>query len=120
MTVFSILGVTLGVAALIIVLSVMGGFEQDLKSKMLKGQPHLEILAENPILGFSMNEIDLKMLQDELPNTSGFSPFTQGDVVIKQGKHLAAVNLIGIDRNFDNSMWAFHENVVEGSLASIR
>ena len=50
MTVFSILGVTFGVAALVIVLSVMGGFEEILKDKMLRGQAHVEILAENPIL----------------------------------------------------------------------
>ncbi|SME99620.1 lipoprotein-releasing system permease protein [Pseudobacteriovorax antillogorgiicola] len=119
MTVFSILGVTLGVAALIIVLSVMGGFEQDLKGKMLRGQPHLEILAENPILGFSLNDVPLDQLKTAIRDGHGFSPFTQGDVVIKQGKHLAAVNLVGVDTKFDNSMWAFHETVVDGDLESI-
>jgi len=42
--IFSLIGVALGVATLIIVLSVMGGFEQDLKDKMLRGQPHLEVM----------------------------------------------------------------------------
>ena len=119
MTVFSILGVTLGVAALIIVLSVMGGFEQDLKSKMLRGQPHLEILAQNPILGFSLNDISLDDVKAAAPEGRGFSPFTQTDVVIKQGKHLAAINLVGVHKDFDNSMWAFHDTVVEGELETI-
>ena len=119
MTVFSILGVTLGVAALIIVLSVMGGFEQDLKSKMLRGQPHLEILASNPILGFSLNEIPLDQIKKLVPEGAGFSPFTETDVVIKQGKHLAAVNLVGIDLKYDNTMWAFWDTMVDGELKSI-
>ena len=119
MTIFSILGVTLGVAALIIVLSVMGGFEQDLKEKMLKGQPHLEILAENPTLGFSLNEISLSDIKNSVPSGRGFSPFTQTDVVIKRGKHLAAINLVGVDLSFDNTMWAFWDTVVDGKLESI-
>ena len=119
MTVFSILGVTLGVAALIIVLSVMGGFEQDLKSKMLRGQPHLEILAENPILGFSLNEVPIDEMKASVPQGFGFAPFTQADVVIKQGKHLAAVNLLGVDSKYDNSMWVFQDSIVEGALEDI-
>ena len=94
MTAISILGVSLGVAALIVVLSVMGGFEQDLKSKMLRGMPHIEVLADREVLGFSLNEFPLELWQEKIPHAVAMAPYVQVDVVLKQGKHLAAVNLV--------------------------
>ena len=56
MTYASIVGVSIGVAALVITLSVMGGFEKDLKQRMFKGLPHLEYYFQNPSVGFSLDE----------------------------------------------------------------
>ena len=42
----SILGVMVGVAALIIVISVMSGFDEDLKSKIVGTYSHIEIISE--------------------------------------------------------------------------
>jgi lipoprotein-releasing system permease protein len=81
MTVVSVAGVCIGVAALIIVLSVMGGFEQDLRRKMLQGQPHLEVLAKNAVAGFSLNEYPLSTFQEMFPEASEVEPFVQVDVV---------------------------------------
>ncbi len=119
MTSFSVLGVTIGVAALIVVLSVMGGFEQDLKEKMLKGQPHLEVLGENALAGFSLNEHPLASFQKLFPDADGIAPYTEADVVLKQGKHLSAVVLFGIDPKIGGSLWAFDESMTEGKLKDI-
>ena len=57
MTMVSILGVAIGVFALVLVLSVMGGFEADLSEKMLAGQPHIEIISStNALAGFGLKE----------------------------------------------------------------
>lgn len=119
MTTFSILGVVIGVAALIIVLSVMGGFEQDLKSKMLKGQPHLEIVSENALAGFSLKEHPLSEFKKLYPTAEGIQPYTESDVVLKQGKHISAVVLFGIDPKIGGSLWAFDQSMTEGTLDSI-
>jgi lipoprotein-releasing system permease protein len=119
MTTFSILGVTIGVAALIVVLSVMGGFEQDLKQKMLRGEPHLEVLGENAIAGFSLKEHPLDSFRKMFPDAEGVAPFTQADVVLKQGKHLSAVVLFGIDPEIGGALWAFDESMTEGKLKDI-
>ncbi len=119
MTLISIAGVAVGVTVLIVVLSVMGGFEQDLKNKMLRGQPHIEILAENPTLGFPLAEMNTEKVVRFLPESVKVAPFTQGDVVAKHGKHLAAVSLYGIDSQFDNSMWAFYDTIVEGQIEDL-
>ncbi|MCX6128518.1 MAG: ABC transporter permease [Proteobacteria bacterium] len=119
MTSFSILGVTIGVASLIIVLSVMGGFEQDLKEKMLRGLPHLEIMADNAVVGFSLKKYPLATFQQVFPDAEGIAPFTQADVVLKQGKHLSAVVLFGIDPKIGGELWAFDSSMTEGRLQEI-
>lgn len=119
MTTFSILGVVIGVAALIVVLSVMGGFEQDLKGKMLKGQPHLEIIGENALAGFSLKTHSLDSFRKIYPDAEGIQPFTEADVVLKHGKHPAAVVLFGIDPKEGGSLWAFDQSMVEGQLGDI-
>lgn len=119
MTTFSILGVTIGVAALIIVLSVMGGFENDIKGRMLKGQPHLEILAKNAIAGFSLKDHPVEQFEKLYPDAKAIAPFIQSDVVIKQGKHLSSAQLFGIDPARDSSLWAVDSSMTEGKLLDI-
>src|SRR4051812_34299318 len=82
MTIVSIFGVAIGVAALIIVLSVMGGFEQDLKDKMLRGQPHLEIMGKNAAAGFSLQQYPVAGFKRLVPEATDVEPFTQADVVL--------------------------------------
>jgi len=119
MTIISIAGVAIGVAALIIVLSVMGGFEQDLRSKMLKGQPHLEIVSENAAAGFSLKKFDLKKFAETFPEASEIEAYVQADVVLKQGKHIAGVNLFGVDPARNGHLWSFGASMIEGELPAI-
>ncbi|MBC7660103.1 MAG: ABC transporter permease [Chitinophagaceae bacterium] len=119
MTTFSILGVVIGVAALIVVLSVMGGFEQDLKAKMLRGEPHLEIIATNPLAGFSLKEHPLDRFKTLFPDAEAIEPYTQADVVIKQGKHLSAVVLLGVNPKGGGALWDIDTSMIEGKIESI-
>lgn len=121
MTFVSIAGVAVGVAALIIVLSVMGGFEQDLRQKMLGGQPHLEVIAkENAILGFSLQKHSQQSILAQFPlQPIQASPFVRADVVLQQRKHVFSATLIGIDPAGEGEGWAFHNKVIEGNLADL-
>lgn len=118
MTICSIFGVTIGVSALIVVLSVMGGFERDLKRKMLSGEPHIELQHDNAIRGFSKAELSLQAMKKLLPSAQ-VAPFTKAAVVLKHRKYLATAEIIGIDPKEDNSGWAFARSILEGKLAAI-
>lgn len=119
MTIVSIFGVAIGVAALIIVLSVMGGFEQDLKDKMLRGQPHLEVMSKNAAAGFSLQRYPLVEFHGTFPEATDIEPFTQADVVLKQKRHITSATLFGVESNRDAHLWGFGGAMTEGQLAGI-
>ena len=120
MTLVSIFGVAIGVAALIIVLSVMGGFEQDLKDKMLRGQPHLELLnKKNASIGLSLLEVKPDDIRELFPEATEVEPYTQADVVLKQKKHIASAMLFGVDPSRDAHLWGFGAAMTEGDLKGI-
>ena len=120
MTKISIVGVAVGVAALVIVLSVMGGFEQDLKEKMLKGAPHLEVMnKESPLAGFSLVDHPLSKFEELIQNADSVAPFTQADVVLKQRKHMYPAVLFGVEPS-RTQPWGYSSAMVEGDLADIQ
>lgn len=120
MTMVSIFGVAIGVSALIIVLSVMGGFEQDLKDKMLRGQPHLELLNKaNASAGFSLLKVRPEALKKVIPEAVDIEPYTQSDVVLKQKRHIASAVLFGIDPSREGHLWGFGSSMIEGDLKGI-
>ena len=119
MTWISILGVSIGVAALVVVLSVMGGFAADLKDKMFRGLPHIELLAENAAVGFSLDEYPLSTFEQIIPSAVGIEPFTKADVVVKNGKNLASMVLFGIDPARGGALWGFSTALHEGSVREL-
>jgi lipoprotein-releasing system permease protein len=120
MTIVSVFGVAMGVAALIIVLSVMGGFEQDLKDKMLRGTPHLEVLSKrNALAGFSMKSFDDARFRQMFPEATDVEPYTQADVVLQQKKHMTSGNIFGVDPTRDAHLWGFGAAMTEGTLDAI-
>lgn len=119
MTIVSIMGVAIGVAALIIVLSVMGGFEQDLKDKMLRGQPHLEVIAKNAVAGYSLKEFPLEKFKKLFPDAIDLEPYTQADVVLKQKRHITSAVLFGIDPEREAHLWGFNGAMTDGEMAGL-
>ena len=123
MTFVSIAGVTIGVLALTVVLSVMGGFERDMKAKMLKGLPHLEVyLRDNPTHGFSLHEYPLSWFQKTFPQAALVEPFIQVDVVLKHNRHLSSAVLFAVEPTKGGQLWGFRQQdaLLEGSYQGLR
>ncbi|MEI8235257.1 MAG: ABC transporter permease [Verrucomicrobiota bacterium] len=93
-TLISILGVTLGITVLILVISVMTGFERELRSKVLGFEPH--ILVQNNADALE----DWQPLLKKIRGTSGVvaaSPFVQGPVIAEFGNQRMTPVVRGID-----------------------
>ncbi len=78
-TLISILGVMLGVAVLIIVISVMQGFDEQTKERIFAFNAHVRVFSDGPMRGY-------RELADEIrgtPGVKGAAPFVFGQVLVK-------------------------------------
>ena len=85
-TLISIVGVALGVAVLIIVISVMSGFDQDLRGKILGYKSHLTITRWDPVNQISSPMKDysaVAALVAKNKNVRGIAPFVMGPVLVE-------------------------------------
>jgi len=79
-TLISIIGVTLGVAVLIIVISVMSGFDQQLRDRILGFNTHLRVLGwDGPLRDYAW--VAHEVAQN--PEVKGVSPFVLGQVLLE-------------------------------------
>ena len=89
------LGIALGVAALIIVLSVMNGFQKEVRDRMLSVVSHIEIFAPN---GQAMVDVDTTIQQArQHPEVVGAAPFVAAQGLIARGEDMKGAIVRGID-----------------------
>jgi lipoprotein-releasing system permease protein len=99
----SILGIALGVAALIIVLSVMNGFQKEVRDRMLSVIPHVEVYAAD---GQALADWQaVAQAAQRVPDLSspvvGAAPFVASQVLIARGESLRGVQLRGVDPRYE-------------------
>src|ERR1700758_4918353 len=83
-TLISIVGVALGVAVLIIVISVMTGFDHDMREKIIGFDPHITIMKTDPATGATTtmhNYLQLASVVASNQNVLFVSPFVTGPVL---------------------------------------
>ena len=115
----SMAGVAIGVAVLIVVLSVMNGFEHELRARILSLTSHASITA------FGEGLADWPALRAEaLTNgrVAAVAPFVEGEVLliadIPRGGS-AAATLRGIDPKLEAGVSALHERLTRGSMRTL-
>lgn len=91
----SMLGIALGVAALIIVLSVMNGFQKEVRDRMLAVVSHIEIFAPNgealPDVARTLREVRAN------PQVIGAAPFIATQALLARGEDMKGAIVRGID-----------------------
>ena len=108
MTNVSIGGVAIGVMALVVVLSIMGGLARSLRQSMYEGTPHVEVqLRNDKALGFSMKQYPLAFFQDKFPQMQAIQTYVRNDVVLKNERHLSTATLFAINPDADSKLWGF-------------
>jgi lipoprotein-releasing system permease protein len=115
-TLLSAVGVMIGVAALIVTLSVMGGFEASLKQRVLALSFQVEIVSTQGSIP-DYREIQQKVAA--VPHVSGSDPFVLGQAMLGSGRGLGGVVVRGIepDNPVITSQWTRY--MKEGALADL-
>ena len=116
-TLIAIGGTTLGVCALLITLSVLSGFQQDIRAKILGIQPHIYI---NKINGTPFDEYNEVIEQiSKLNYITAVSPYIYGQGIIKKYKSTTSGTgavVKGIDFQKENNMLNLTDKISEFSI----
>lgn len=107
----SVAGIALGVAALIIVMSVMNGFQKEVRDRMLSVLSHIEVHSAEPL--------DWKPLAEKLRGSDhviGAAPFVSGQVVITRDQTVRGALVRGVDPAAEPEVSEIGAQVVEGQL----
>jgi lipoprotein-releasing system permease protein len=117
----SMVGIALGVAALIIVLSVMNGFQTQVRDRMLSVLPHIELYVSG-----AQPQQALEIWQDiaaqagQNPHVRGSAPFVAAQAMIVRGQSLSGVQIRGIDPQRETDVSNLARQMVSGDLAALK
>jgi ABC-type lipoprotein release transport system permease subunit len=93
-TLFTAVGVTIGVAALVVMLAVMSGFETNLRQRMLSLSPQVQVQSFG---GAISNYAPIKDRIDHTPGVAGSDPFIVGQGLISSAHGLSGVVVRGVE-----------------------
>lgn len=113
----SMLGISLGVAALIIVLSVMNGFQKEVRDRMLGVVSHIEVYAAD---GQALPNAATTMAQaKENPQVIGAAPFIAAQALIARGEEMKGAMVRGIDPALEPQVSDFATGAQQEALARL-
>ncbi|MEX0584570.1 MAG: lipoprotein-releasing ABC transporter permease subunit [Natronospirillum sp.] len=112
----SMIGLTLGVAVLIIVLSVMNGFERELRDRILGMVPHGTITGTEPIVNW-------EVLRDQAlanPEVRGAAPYISDTAMVISPRESRGALVTGVDPVLLNDVSILGDHMVAGTLNSLQ
>ncbi|MCP4702048.1 MAG: lipoprotein-releasing ABC transporter permease subunit [Gammaproteobacteria bacterium] len=112
----SILGIALGVTALITVLSVMNGFEKELRKRML-------IMAAHVVVNASPSMADWRGVAEQVKKHSqviGAAPYIQGQAMIMHRKNVYGTLLQGLLPDMESQVSEVREKIEAGDFNSLQ
>lgn len=111
----SITGITLGVAALIVVLSVFNGFGSLVTSFLMNIDPHLRVEYKSSVKTDLENE--LNEIIKQTPDLKSYAPFVSGKVLAYSRGETQVINLKGVDTASTETVYNIKESILFGSNA---
>jgi lipoprotein-releasing system permease protein len=112
----SMLGVCLGVAALITVISVMNGFEGELRNRLVALTAHATITAA-PERMADWRAVAARAL--DVPGTLGAAPFVDVQAMVGRSGYLQPAVLHGVDAMAEPGVSTIEEHLLEGKLSDL-
>lgn len=116
-TAIAIAGVAMGVSALLVVISIASGFEQEFIRKVLGVNAHVLVMK----YGIDFTEYrDVMKTVKELPEVKGAAPFVIQEMMISKDDHTSGVLLKGVDPDLMGTVLDLPQHIVEGSVDGLR
>jgi len=112
----SILGITLGITALITTLSVMNGFGKELRERILGVISHVSVTGTTGGLS-NWQEVAARIKN---PHVIGRAPYISGQGMVTRGKAVSGVLVRGILPSAEKEVSEFGSHMVEGSLDALK
>ncbi len=112
LNVISILGVAIGVMALILVMGIMTGFGNNLREKIIGTTPHIMIEKETGVKDF--NELRARLLS--LENVEGVAPYVQSSVFLESSGQALGLVVRGVDPALEGEVTKVREYLTKGNL----
>lgn len=117
----SIIGLSLGVAVLVTVLSVMNGFDRELREKILALVPHITLYsARTDFLQSASQWSEIQSNLDNVPGVTGSAPFLQVQGMLLANGRSKGIVLNGIDPVAERNVSIIEEFIVSGSYDEVQ
>ncbi len=112
----SVLGIALGVAALIVVLSVMNGFQQEIRGRMLSVVSHLEIGSyDGQIAGWQPLQAQLR----QQPHVVAAAPYVNAQGLLSSRGNVRGALIRGVDPAAEQTVVSLGKEMLRGKLADL-
>tara|TARA_B100000674_G_scaffold483968_1_gene488749 strand:- start:819 stop:2063 length:1245 start_codon:yes stop_codon:yes gene_type:complete len=111
----AIFGIAIGVLILILVTSVMNGFQRELKERILETIPHASILGDIRLNEFTSLEKTLY----ENSQVIGAAPYIETQGLLSSGSYLKGVYFLGVVPKYENTVSILNKNMIAGSFLSL-
>lgn len=111
-TLISIIGVTLGVTVLILVISVMTGFDRELRQKVIEFDAHILVTTEDILHDWR----SLKTKIDRTPGVVATAPYIQGPVIVEFQNRRLAPMIRGINPEQEEKVIPLRKFLIQGKL----
>lgn len=113
----SILGVGLGVGALVVVLGVYNGLTTDMRDKILGANAHAIVMAHTP--NAFEHAADVAERARKAPHITGATPFIYSEVMLSSGRGVKGIILRGIEPQTAASVVTMLQQLRAGSVADL-
>ena len=113
----SIFGITIAVSVLIIVLSVVNGFEKELREKLLSVSAHANIEDST---GTMENWSFYTEKAKEHANVTSAAPYLNGKGLVVMGKNFSGIEFRGIESTLEETVSNIETEMISGTLRSLK
>lgn len=114
---FSLLGMTLGTIALIVVMSVMNGFDREIKQRLLEVIPHIELMSSREGV---QDWTELQSFALQQPGIEAAAPYVYGDAMVSFERGMQGVQLKGLKPEDVRQLSSLADRMILGSVDDLR